>query len=139
MADIDDNNDYVVVSQINLNKQPIANSDLALYISYLAKGFSLDENDVIRGMGIYSTDFKYRLSHEATSDESSSESEDDELLEIIQYFFFSFSKVLPHTVTLSTNANVSWSCSVSITLSIVLWNALTPLVTPNGIRVNSQS
>ena len=45
-----DKNDYVVVTHINLNKQPLANSDLALYISYLSKGFHLDGNDVIRGM-----------------------------------------------------------------------------------------
>ena len=27
-----ENNDYVVVTQINLNKQGVANSDLALYL-----------------------------------------------------------------------------------------------------------
>ena len=55
---------YIVMSQINLNKQPLANADLALYMSYLSKGFHLDSNDVIRGMDIYKTEFKYKLSHE---------------------------------------------------------------------------
>ena len=44
-----ENNDYVVVTQINLNKQGVANSDLALYLSHLSKGFSLDSMDTIRG------------------------------------------------------------------------------------------
>ena len=43
-----ENNDYVVVTQINLNKQGVANSDLALYLSHLAKGFYLDSMDTIR-------------------------------------------------------------------------------------------
>ena len=52
-----DSRDYVVVTHINLNKQPLANSDLALYISYLSKGFHLDGNDVIKGMDAYKTEF----------------------------------------------------------------------------------
>ena len=42
------NDNYVVVTQINLNKQPVANSDLALYLAYLNKGFYLDEYDNIK-------------------------------------------------------------------------------------------
>ena len=62
-------NDYVVVTHINLNKQPLANSDLALYIAYLSKGFHLDGNDVIKGMDAYKTEFCYKLSHEAVSED----------------------------------------------------------------------
>ena len=64
-----DKNDFVVVTHINLNKQPLANSDLALYISYLSKGFHLDGNDVIRGMDAYKTEFRYELSKEAVSED----------------------------------------------------------------------
>ena len=76
MDDIE-SNDYVVVTHINLNKQKTANSDLALYINYLSKGFHLDQNDTIRGMGAYRTEFRYDLSHEAVSED---EEEEDELL-----------------------------------------------------------
>ena len=64
-----DNDDYVVVTQINVNKQPLANSDLALYISYLSKGFHLDQNDVIRVMEAFKTEFRYELSKEAVSED----------------------------------------------------------------------
>ena len=76
MDDIE-SDDYVVVTHINLNKQRTANSDLALYINYLSKGFHLDQNDTIRGMGAYRTEFRYDLSHEAVSED---EEEEDELL-----------------------------------------------------------
>ena len=76
MDDINGNN-YVVVTHINLNKQGTANSDLALYIQYLSKGFHLDQNDTIRGMDAYRTEFRYELSHEAVSED---EGEEDELL-----------------------------------------------------------
>ena len=65
--------DYVVVTNINLNKQPLANMDLALYISYLSKGFHLDQNDVIRGMDAYKTEFRYELSKEAVSEDEEEE------------------------------------------------------------------
>ena len=67
--------DYVVVTHINLNKQPLANTDLALYISYLSKGFHLDQNDVIRGMDAYKTEFRYELSREAVSEDEEEEEE----------------------------------------------------------------
>ena len=70
-----DSDDYVVVTQINLNKQPLANTDLALYISYLSKGFHLDQNDVIRGMDAYKTEFRYELSREAVSEDEEEEEE----------------------------------------------------------------
>ena len=65
--------DYVVVTHINLNKQPLANTDLALYISYLSKGFHLDQNDVIRGMDAYKTEFRYELSRVAVSEDEEEE------------------------------------------------------------------
>ena len=68
--------DYVVVTHINLNKQPLANTDLALYISYLSKGFHLDQNDVIRGMDAYKTEFRYELSREAVSEDEEEEEEE---------------------------------------------------------------
>ena len=68
---------YVVVTHINLNKQGTANSDLALYLQYLSKGFHLDQNDVIRGMDAFRTEFRYELSHEAVSED---EEEEEELL-----------------------------------------------------------
>ena len=52
---------YVVVTHVNLNKQGLANSDLALYIQYLSKGFYLDQNDVILGMDAFKTEFRYEL------------------------------------------------------------------------------
>ena len=70
-----DNDDYVVVTQINVNKQPLANSDLALYIQYLSKGFHLDQNDVIRGMDAFKTEFRYELSREVVSDDDEKEEE----------------------------------------------------------------
>ena len=70
-------NDYVVVTHINLNKQPLANLDLALYISYLSKGFHLDGNDVIKGMDAYKTEFRYNLSHETVSEDEEDGVDDD--------------------------------------------------------------
>ena len=69
------NTDYVVVTHINLNKQGIANSDLAQYIQYLNKGFYLDQNDTIRGMDAFRTEFKYELSKEAVSEDEEEEEE----------------------------------------------------------------
>ena len=66
-------NDYIIATQINLNKQPIANSDLSLYMAHLSRGLYLDENDNIKGMEIYKTKFKYSLSQEAESEGESSE------------------------------------------------------------------
>ena len=66
-------NDYIIATQINLNKQPIANSDLSLYMAYLSRGVYLDDNDNIKGMEIYKTKFKYSLSQEAESEGESSE------------------------------------------------------------------
>ena len=53
----------------------VANTDLALYISYLSKGFHLDQNDVIRGMDAYKTEFRYELSKEAVSEDEEEEEE----------------------------------------------------------------
>ena len=53
IMDETNSNNYVVVTHVNLNKQGLANSDLALYIQYLSKGFYLDQNDVIRGMDAF--------------------------------------------------------------------------------------
>ena len=64
-----DSRDYVVVTHINLNKPSLANSDLALYISYLSKGFHLDQNDVVKGMEAFKTEFRYELSKETVSDD----------------------------------------------------------------------
>ena len=61
-------NDYIVLTQINLNKQPQANSDLALYMSYLTKGFYVDRNEVVRGMEPFKTKFEYKLSKEIDTD-----------------------------------------------------------------------
>ena len=65
------NNDFIITTQINLNKQPLANSDLALYMSYLSHGIYLDKNDILRGMGPFRTNFKYTLSQEESDDDGS--------------------------------------------------------------------
>ena len=75
IMDETNSNNYVVVTHINLNKQGIANSDLAQYIQYLNKGFYLDQNDTIRGMDAFRTEFKYELSKEAVSEDEEEEEE----------------------------------------------------------------
>ena len=72
-----ENNDFVVVTQINLNKQPTASTDLALYMKYINKHVSLDGNDNIKGMQVYNTDFKYTFSHEELSADELDSSFDD--------------------------------------------------------------
>ena len=44
-------------------------------VSYLSKGVHLDQNDVIRGMDAYKTEFRYELSREAVSEDEEEEEE----------------------------------------------------------------
>ena len=47
--------DFIICAQCNLHKKAEANTDLALYVNYLLKGYHIDSsNNVVRGMTPFS-------------------------------------------------------------------------------------
>ena len=53
--------DFIICAQCNLHKKAEANTDLALYVNYLLKGYHIDSsNNVVRGMNPFNKNFSYK-------------------------------------------------------------------------------
>ena len=53
--------DFIIAAQCNLHKKAEANTDLALYVNYLLKGYHIDSsNNVVRGMTPFNKNFSYK-------------------------------------------------------------------------------
>ena len=52
--------DYIICAQCNLHKKAEANTDLALYVNYLLKGYHISSNNVVGGMLPFNKNFTYK-------------------------------------------------------------------------------
>ena len=52
--------DYIICAQCNLHKKAEANTDLALYVNYLLKGYHISSDNVVGGMLPFNKNFTYK-------------------------------------------------------------------------------